>query len=94
VNLMTAVYVIAVTGALLVYRRLFHEARDELARLRGLCETETQAVRSEYAAYAHGITMAFASLIAGLAAASWHVPHQAARPGTNGESNEHQHRAG
>jgi hypothetical protein len=79
--MIVSVYVIGSAFALLVLSARLREARDELARVREEYDASAQAVRDEYAAYAHGITMSLACLLAGLAAAHWYTqPRPADRP--------------
>jgi hypothetical protein len=82
----TALYVIGSTFGLLLLSARLREARGELARLREQYDGRAQAVRDEYAAYAHGVTMSLACLLAGLAAASWYAPSPSARPAGGGRA--------
>lgn len=68
-----SLYIIGTTFALVLLSVRLREAHDELTRIRGEADDRTQAVRNEYAAYAHGVTMSLACLLAGLAAASWYT---------------------
>lgn len=83
--MIVALYVIGSTAGLLVLSARLREARDELARVRDEHDDRAQAVRDEYAAYAHGVAMSLACLLAGLAAAHWYAPPRpAARPAGDG----------
>jgi hypothetical protein len=78
---MLALYVIGSTFGLVLLSARLREAHEELARLRGEYDGRAQAVRDEYSAYAHGVAMSLACLLAGLAMASWYAPQRpAARP--------------
>jgi hypothetical protein len=67
-----ALYVIGSTAAVLLLAARLREAHEELARLREECGDRTQAVRDEYAAYARGVAVSLACLLAGLAV--WYAP--------------------
>jgi type VI protein secretion system component VasF len=73
-----ALALIAAFAALVVLSARLRDARAELARVRAECTERVRAMEDEAAAYAHGITMSLACLMAGLAA--WYAPHPAARP--------------
>jgi hypothetical protein len=63
-----ALYIIGSTATLLWLSAKLAAAREEIARMRG----ESQSTRDEYSAYAHGVTVSFACLLAAvLATASW-----------------------
>lgn len=69
-----ALYTIGTTALLLWVSLRLAAAHDEIARMRG----ESQTTRDEYRAYAHGVTISLACLLAALAAASWHAPRKGA----------------
>ena len=76
-----ALYVIGSTAAVLLLAARLREAREELARVREEYGDCTQAVRDEYAAYAHGVAVSLACLLAGLAV--WYAPPRpASGPGS------------
>jgi hypothetical protein len=78
-----ALYVIGSTVAVLLLAARLREAHEELARVREECGDRTQAVRHEYAAYAHGVAVSLACLLAGLAV--WYAPpRRASGPGRAG----------
>lgn len=78
--MMLSLYAIGSTFALLLLSARLREAHEELARVREEYDDRDQAVRDECSAYAHGITMSLACLLAGLAAA-WYAPQRpSARP--------------
>jgi hypothetical protein len=78
-----ALYVIGSTAGLLLLAARLREAREELARVREEYGDRTQAVRDEYAAYAHGVAVSLACLLAGLAV--WYAPPRPApKPGRSG----------
>jgi hypothetical protein len=82
--MMLSLYAIGSTFALLLLSARLREAREELDRMREEYGDRAQAVRDEYSAYAHGITMSLACLLAGLAAASWYAPPRPAAPPAGG----------
>jgi len=78
-------YVIGSAVALLVLAVRLCEARDELDRAREEHDASAQAMRNEYGAYAHGVVVSVACLLAALGAAHWYAPtHPAARPSGGG----------
>jgi hypothetical protein len=78
-----ALYVIGSTVAVLLLSARLREAHAELARLREEYGDRAQAVQDEYAAYAHGVALSLACLLAGLAA--WYTPPRpASRPSGSG----------
>ena len=80
-----ALYVIGSTAALLLLSARLREARGELSRVREECDDRDRAVREEYSAYAYGVAVSLACLLAGLAAASWYgSPRPPARPAGSG----------
>jgi hypothetical protein len=84
-----ALYIIGSTFGLLLLllSARLREARDELARVRQEYDDRAQAVRDECSAYAHGVAMSLACLLAGLAAAPWYAPPRpAARPADSGRA--------
>jgi hypothetical protein len=75
-----ALYVIGSTAGLLLLAARLRLAREELARVREEYGDRTQAVRDEHAAYAHGVAVSLACLLAALAV--WYAPPRpASRPG-------------
>jgi hypothetical protein len=77
-----ALYVIGSTVAVLLLAARLREAHEELARVREEYGDRTQAVQDEYAAYAHGVAVSLACLLAGLAV--WYAPPRpASRPGNS-----------
>ena len=68
-----ALYVIGSTFLVLLLSARLRDAQAELARLRAQCDARAEAVRAEYAAYAHGTAMTLACLLAGVAAMHWHA---------------------
>ena len=81
-----ALYVIGSAFGLVLLSARLREAHQELARLRDEGDDRAQAVRDEYAAYAHGVAVSRACLLAGLAMASWSAPRPAARPAGSGRA--------
>jgi hypothetical protein len=80
-----ALYVIGSTFALLLLSARLREARDELARMREEHDAGAQAVRDEYGAYACGVAVSLACLLAALGAMAWSgPPRPAARPAGDG----------
>jgi hypothetical protein len=78
-----ALYVIGSTAGLLLLAARLREAREELARVREEYGDRTQAMRDEYAAYAYGVAVSLACLLAGLAV--WYAPpRRASGPGRAG----------
>jgi len=81
-----SVYVIGSAFALLVLSARLREARDELARMREEHDADAQAVRDEYGAYACGVTVSLACLLAALGAMAWHAPPRPAGSGRDSAS--------
>jgi hypothetical protein len=82
-----ALYVIGSTAGLLLLAARLREAREELSRVREEYDDRDRAVRDECSAYAHGVTMSLACLLAGLAAAAWYAPPRpSARPAPGGRA--------
>lgn len=82
-----ALYAIGSTVAVLLLAAQLRDAREELARMRGECDDRDRAVRDEYGAYARGVAVSLACLLAGLAAAAWYAaPRPEARPAGNGRA--------
>lgn len=80
-----ALYVIGSTVAVLLLAARLREAHEELARVREEYGDRTQAVQDEYAAYAHGVAVSLACLLAGLAV--WYAPPRpASRPSGSGRA--------
>jgi len=78
-------YVIGSAVALLMLSASLREARDELDRAREEHDAAAQAMRNEYGAYAHGVVVSMACLLAALGAAHWYAPPRpAARPAGDG----------
>jgi hypothetical protein len=71
---MLSLYVIGSAFALLVLSARLREAHEELARVREECDDRARAVREEYAAYAYGVAVSLACLLAGLGAMAWCAP--------------------
>ena len=83
--MIVSVYVICSAFGLLVLSARLREARDELARMREEYDAGTQAVRDEYGAYACGVVMSLACLLAALGAMHWYAPPRpASRPAGEG----------
>jgi hypothetical protein len=83
--MIVSLYIIGSTAGLLIMAARLREARDELARMRYDRDADAQAAREEYGAYADGVAMALACLLAGLAAAHWYAPPRPAdRPAGEG----------
>jgi len=78
-----ALYVIGSTAGLILLTIRLSAVQEELDRVRAESGDRDRAVRDECSAYAHGVTMALACLLAGLAA--WYAPPRAsARPAGSG----------
>jgi hypothetical protein len=71
--MIVALYVIGSTFGLLLVSARLREAHAELARMRAEYDRD-RAVREEYGAYARGVAVTLACVLAGLAAASWYPP--------------------
>jgi ABC-type Fe3+ transport system permease subunit len=74
-----ALSVIGLTIALLVLAARLGDAQRQLAEARQESAEQARRAREEQAACQYGTAAALACLLAGLAAASWHVPHAQAR---------------
>jgi hypothetical protein len=82
-----ALYVIGSTAGLVVLAARLGVAQRELARVRAESDDDyARAAAEECSAYAHGAAMALACLLAGLAAAWYGPPRQAARPEDSGRA--------
>lgn len=82
-----ALYAIGSTVAVLLLAAQLRDAREELARMREEYDDHDRAMRDEYGAYAHGVAVSLACLLAGLAAAAWYAPPRpAARPTGKGRA--------
>lgn len=80
-----ALYVIGSTAGLILLTIRLSAAQEELDRVRGEYDDRDRAVREEYSAYAHGVAMSLACLLAGLAA--WYAPPRpSARPAGNSQA--------
>jgi len=75
-----ALYVIASTLVVLVLSVRLREAHGEMARLRSEHDDCARAARDERAAWAQGVTVTLACLLAGLAMAQYAPPRPRARP--------------
>lgn len=74
-----ALSVIGLTVALLLVSARLGDAQRQLDEARRDSAEQAGRAREEQAAYAQGTAVALACLLAGLAAASWYVPHAQAR---------------
>ena len=84
--MMLSLYAVGCTFALLLLSARLREAHEELDRMREEYDDRDRAVREECSAYAHGITMSLACLLAGLAAAWYAPPRPSARPAHSGRA--------
>jgi hypothetical protein len=79
-----ALYIIGSAAALVLLAARLREAQDELDRVREESGDRDRAVREDYSAYAHGVAVSLACLLAGLAAATWYTPPRPAGSGRAG----------
>jgi hypothetical protein len=87
--MMLALYVIGSTAGLILLAVRVSAVQEELDRVRAESGDRDRAVRDEYSAYAHGVTVTLACLLAGLAA--WYAPPRAsARPPGSGRDSARQ----
>ena len=75
--MMFALYAIGATVALVLMSARLREVHAELARVRTASDERAKTLESEYAAYAHGLTMTLAVLMSMMGA--WPAPHTTRR---------------